>query len=71
MAEENQPTKRHKTSNTHTEYDISQASPIGDELDSQILISIGEEGNKNEIDEKDKSEREMNIPFLTLTFVNT
>jgi hypothetical protein len=50
MAEDNQPTKRHKTSNTHTEHNTTQASPIGDELDSQILIAIGEEENKQETD---------------------
>jgi hypothetical protein len=65
MAEANQPTKRYKTSNTHTERDISQASPIGDEVDSQILIPIGEEKNKREIDENDQSERERN------TFLDT
>jgi hypothetical protein len=88
MAEENQPTKRHKTLNTHTEHDISQASPIGVELYSQILIdwrklergsikcspppphlqiviSIGEEENKQEADENDQSERERN------TFLDT
>ena len=65
MAEENQPTKRHKTSNTHIEHDISQASPIGDELDSQILIFIGEEENKQETDENNQPEREMN------TFLDT
>ena len=57
MVEENQPKKRHKTSNTHTEHDILQASPIGDELDLQIIISIGEEENKQETDENYQSER--------------
>ena len=65
MAEENQPTKRHKPSNTHTEHDISQASPIRDDLDSQIPIPIGEEENKREADENDQSERERN------TFLDT
>ena len=46
MAEEIQPTKRHKTSNTHIEHDIPQESPIGDDLDSQILIPTGEDEQK-------------------------
>jgi hypothetical protein len=58
MVEKNQPTKRYKTSNTHTERDISQASPIGYELDSYTPISIADEENKREIDENDQSERE-------------
>ena len=65
MAEENQPTKRYKTWNTHNEHDISQASPVGDELDPQLLIPIGEEENKQETDENDQSERERN------TFLDT
>jgi hypothetical protein len=43
MAEERQPTKRHKTSETHIQHDISQASSIGDELDPQILNPSGDE----------------------------
>jgi hypothetical protein len=50
IAEENQPLKRYKTSNTHNEHDIPQASPIRDELDSQNPISIGEEESKRETD---------------------
>ena len=50
MAEENQPTKRHKSSDTHTEHDTTQASPIGDDLDPQFLIPIGEEEYKQEPD---------------------
>jgi hypothetical protein len=60
MAEENQPTKRHKTSDTHTEHDTTQASPIGDDLDLQIPIPIGEEEYKQETDGNDLSERERN-----------
>ena len=62
MAEDNQPTKRHKTSDTHTEHDTTQASPIGDGLDPQFLIHIGEE-DKQEPDGNDLSEKERN-PFL-------
>ena len=51
MTEETQPTKRHKISNTLIEHDISQASPIGDELGSQIIIPIEEEEHKHEPDE--------------------
>jgi hypothetical protein len=35
MAEEIQRAKLHKTLETHTEHNTEQASPIGDELDSQ------------------------------------
>ena len=63
MAEENQPTKRHKSSDTHTEHDTTQASPIRDDLDPQFLIPIGEEEYKQEPDGNDLSERERN-PFL-------
>jgi hypothetical protein len=43
MAEESQPTKHYKTSETHMEQGISQASPNGDELDSQSPFPNGEE----------------------------
>jgi hypothetical protein len=43
MAEESQPTKRHKQSETHTEHDISQASPNGDELDTHMTLPTREE----------------------------
>ena len=46
MAEESQPTKRHKTSNTHIQHDFPQESPNGDDLDSQILIPTGEDEQK-------------------------
>jgi hypothetical protein len=45
MAEEMQPTKRHKPSDTYTQHDLPQGSPVGEDLDSQILISAGEEEN--------------------------
>ena len=41
MAEESQPTKRHKQSETHTEQNIPQASPNGDELDTQMPFPMG------------------------------
>jgi hypothetical protein len=67
MAEDTQPTKRHKSYNIHTEHDILQPSPIRDELDSQLPIHIGEEElkqeNLREPDENDHSEGERN-PFL-------
>ena len=46
MTEESQPTKRHKTSETHNQHDFSQESLNGDDLDSQILIPTGEEEQK-------------------------
>jgi hypothetical protein len=46
MAEESQPTKRHKTSDTHTQHDFPQESPNGDDLDSQIPILTGEDEQK-------------------------
>jgi hypothetical protein len=62
MAEETQPTKRYKTSETHIQHDISQASPIGDELDPQIINPIGVEGQTQiPLDEHD-SEKDGN-PF--------
>ena len=65
MAEENQPPKRYKPSNTHIEHGISQVSPIRDDLDSQNPIPIGEEENKREADENAQSESERN------TFLDT
>ena len=58
MAEESQPTKRHKQSETHTEHDILQASPNGDELDTQMLLPHGEEENKLDNDDSVNSGRE-------------
>jgi hypothetical protein len=46
MSEKIQPTKRHKTSNTHIEHNIPQESPNGDDLDSQHLIPTGEDEQK-------------------------
>ena len=63
MAEEIQPTKRHKSSEIHTQNNIPQASPIGDELDTQLLNPIGEEELKLDGNKDDNSEEERN-PFL-------
>lgn len=63
MAEENQRTKQHKSSDIHIEHDTTQASPIGDDLDPQLLIPIEEEKHKQEPDGNDLSEGERN-PFL-------
>ena len=52
--------KQHKSSDTHTEHDTTQASPIGDDLDPQFLILIGEEEYKQEPDGNDLSEKERN-----------
>jgi hypothetical protein len=46
MAEEIQPTKRHKPSDTYTQDDLPQGTPIGEDLDPQIPIPAGEEENK-------------------------
>jgi hypothetical protein len=46
MAEESQPTKRHKTLETHTQHDFPQESPNEDDLDSQIPIPTGEDEQK-------------------------
>ena len=43
MAEKSQTTKRHKTSETHTQHDLPQVTPIGEDLDPRIPIPIGEE----------------------------
>ena len=63
MAEEIQPTKRHKPSETHTQDDLPQGTPIGEDLDSQTLIPAGEEENKqiplNDL-ESDKEENTFN-----------
>ena len=52
MAEESQTTKRHKTSEIHTQHDLPEGTPIGEDLDPQIPIPIGEEekqdGNGND-----------------------
>jgi hypothetical protein len=65
MAEENQPPKRCKPSNTHIEHGISQVRPIRNDLDSQNPIPMREEGNKREADENAQSESERN------TFLDT
>jgi hypothetical protein len=46
MAEETQPTKRHKTCNIRLEHNIPQESPNGDDIDPQILIPTGEDEQK-------------------------
>ena len=58
MAEESQPTKRHKPSDTQVEHDISQASPNGDELDSQSPFPNGEEEVKLNDDDSTESGRD-------------
>ena len=58
MAEESQPTKRHKQSEKHTEQNIPQASPNGDELDTQMPFPHGEEENKLDNDDSVESGRE-------------
>jgi hypothetical protein len=60
MAKETQPTKRYKLSETHIQNDIPQASPIGDDLDTQLLIPIGGEERKQDGNEDDTSEGEHN-----------
>ena len=63
MAEESQPPKRHKPSNTHIEHGISQVSPIRDDLDSQNPIPIGEEENTREAE--DKAQLDDKLQFIT------
>ena len=58
MAEESQTTKRHKTSETHTQHDLPQGTPIGEDLDPQIPIPIGEEEFKQDGNGNDNSEGE-------------
>ena len=58
MAEESQPTKRHKQSETHTEHDILQASPNGDELDTQSPFPNGEGETKLDNDDSTESGRD-------------
>ena len=49
MAEESQITKRHKTSEIHTQHDLPQGIPIGEDLDPQIPIPLGKKNwNKTE-----------------------
>ena len=43
MAEESQPTKRYKSSETHTQDDLPQGTPIGEDLDPHLPIPIGED----------------------------
>ena len=63
MAEESQPTKRYKTSETHTQNDIPQGTPIGEDLDSHLPNPIGEEELKQDGNGKDDSEGEQ-ISFM-------
>jgi hypothetical protein len=61
MAEEIQPTKRHKTSNTHIEHNIPQKSPNGDDLDSQNLIPTGEDEQKQIHSDNHESDKDGNL----------
>ena len=74
MAEELHNTKRHKTSETHALHDLPQGTPIGEDLDPQIPIPIGEEelqqdGNGNDDSEgEQKSFRDTDtVKFLMTT----
>ena len=60
MAEESQPTKRHKTSKTHTQHDFLQESLNGDDLDLQIPIPTGEEEQKQIPPDDHDSEKDGN-----------
>ena len=60
MAEETQPTKRHKPSEIHTQNDIPQGTPIGEDLDTQLPIPIGGEEFKQDGNVDDNSEGEQN-----------
>jgi hypothetical protein len=70
MAEETQPTKRYKTSNTHIEQNIPQESSVGDDLDSQILIPIGGEEQKQIPLDDHESDKEGNMFLMTRTHEN-
>jgi hypothetical protein len=61
MAEESQSTKRHKTSEIHTQNDIPQGTPIGEDLDSHVPIPIGEEELKQDGNGNDDSEGEQGV----------
>ena len=60
MAETSQHTKRHKPSETHTQDDLPQGSPIGEDLDPQTLIPDGEEENKQNPSNDYESDKEDN-----------
>jgi hypothetical protein len=60
MAEEKQPTKRHKPSEIHTQNDIPQGIPIGEDLDTQLPIPIGGEEFKPDGNGDNNSEGEHN-----------
>ena len=63
MAVESQPTKRHKTSDTHIQYDFPQESHHGDDLDPQFLIPTREDEQKRiplDDHESDKDENSFN-----------
>ena len=62
MAEESQPSKRLQTSETHTQHDIPQESPNGDDLDSQFPIPTGEDEQKQiPLDECDSDKEGSNF----------
>jgi hypothetical protein len=61
MAEEIQPTKRHKPSNPHIEQNIPQESSVGNDLDSQILIPTGGEEHKQIPLDDHESDKEGNL----------
>ena len=67
MAEESHISKRHKTSETHTQHDLPQGTPIGEDLDPQIQFPSGEEELKQDGDGKDDSEGEQNSFRVTDT----
>jgi hypothetical protein len=56
MVEDTQPTKRYKSSETHTQNDIPQGTPIGEDLDTQFSIPIGGEKFKQDVNGNDNSE---------------
>jgi hypothetical protein len=58
VAEESQPTKRYKSSETHTQNDKPQGTPIGEDLDTQSPIPIVEDEFKQDGNGNDNSEGE-------------
>jgi hypothetical protein len=61
MAEEIQPTKRHKPSNPHIEQNIPQESSVGNDLDSQTLIPTGGEEHKQIPSDDHEYDKEGNL----------
>jgi hypothetical protein len=60
MAEETRPTKRYKSSKTHTQNGIPQGTPIGEDIDTQFPTPIGGEEFKQDGNGDDNSEGEHN-----------